>query len=338
MKISESPSLGELNTFGVEAKANLRIDIESEEDVLALPLHDPSRDLILGGGSNVLLVSDIPGTVYLNRIPGHHIIRENEKHVVVEVGGGEDWHDFVGWTVDQGFCGVENLALIPGCVGSAPIQNIGAYGVELESVVDSVTTWDLHKQRWQVFSAEECLFTYRDSLFKSKYPDRYLITSLGLRLNREFCPQVSYPALEQEIRQSAIGPVNQRAVFDAVIRIRQRKLPSPAMIGNAGSFFKNPLISQTQSVPLRDQYPEIPVWPGENMQVKLSAAWMIEHCGFKGFRTGAVGVSDQHALVLVNHGGGTGKELLELAQTIRETVRTEFDITLEPEPRIVNFN
>ncbi len=337
MKISERPSLKHLNTFGVDARAGLRIDIESEEDILALPVFDPGKDLVLGGGSNILLVTDVPGTVFLNRIPGRQVVEESNGKTVVEVGGGENWHDLVSWSVSLGYSGIENLALIPGCVGAAPIQNIGAYGVELASVIESVTAWDWQTSQWRVFKPEECRFAYRDSLFKTAASDRYLITSLRIRLSREFTPRISYAGLEGELVKSVNRDLTPQAVFEAVVRIRQKKLPSPEKIGNAGSFFKNPVIDDARAGELQQNHAGLPGWPAGNGKTKLSAAWMIEHCGLKGHRNGPVGVSDQHALVLVNHGGGSGVQLWQLAKMVQQVVASEFDLVLEPEPRIFEF-
>ncbi len=337
MKVFERPSLKELNTFGVEALAALRIDIESEEDVLALPSFEPSRDLLLGGGSNVLLVSDVPGTVFLNRIAGRDVVEQTDGQVVVEVGAGENWHEFVTWCVSRGFSGVENLSLIPGSAGAAPLQNIGAYGVELSSVLVSVTAWDWRKQNWRAFNRQECEFTYRDSRFKSAEPDRYLITSLRLALDLEFTPQLHYPGLVEELGSPNSKQLTPGEVAEAVNRIRRRKLPDPAQQGNAGSFFKNPVLSETEAGMIRQDHPDLPAWPAGDGKTKLSAGWLIERCGLKGAEVGGAAVSEKHALVLVNSDGATGEELWLLAQRVRDEVQRRFGITLEPEPRIVDL-
>jgi UDP-N-acetylmuramate dehydrogenase len=337
MKISERPSLKSLNTFGVEAHAALRIDIESEEDILALPSLDPSRDLLLGGGSNILLASDVPGTVFLNRIRGRQVVKQSQSDVVVEVGAGENWHELVKWSLEQGYSGLENLALIPGSVGAAPIQNIGAYGVELASLLDSVTAWDSRLQSWKILDADECEFGYRDSLFKSTQPGRFLITSIRLSLSRDFTPRITYKALAEELGEPAPAGLTARDVYEAVIRIRSRKLPDPATIGNAGSFFKNPVVSSAQAGPILRAHPDLPTWPAANGQIKLSAAWMIERCGLKGHSKGPAGVSDLHALVLINRGGASGEQILALAQQVRAVVEEKFEVRLQYEPRIVQF-
>ena len=338
MKVTENASLTALNTFGVDARAGLRIDIESEEDVLTLPALDPSRDLLLGGGSNVLLVSDIPGTVYLNRISGREVIERGAKRAVVEVGAGENWHDLVIWCLQQGLTGLENLSLIPGRVGAAPIQNIGAYGVELSSSLISVTAWDWQAQKWRIFKRNDCQFGYRDSRFKTTDSDRFLISSLRLGLCTEFTPHLEYADLAQAFGATASTALTAQQVSDAVIRIRLQKLPDPARIGNAGSFFKNPLITAAEAQAIKQDHPQIPRWSASDGFTKLSAAWLIERCGFKGYAEGSAGVSDQHALVVVNNGGATGAQLWALACRVRETVKNEFGIQLQPEPRIVNFS
>lgn len=337
MKVAENPSLRELNTFGVDVRAGIRIDIESEEDVLALPAFDPKRDLLLGGGSNVLLVSDVPGTVYLNRITGRQVIEQADGVAVVEVGAGENWHDLVGWCLDRGYSGIENLSLIPGSAGAAPMQNIGAYGVELSSMLVSVTAWDWQAQKWRVFSRDECRFGYRDSRFKSDEPDRFLITSLRLALDLDFTPQLHYTGLVEELGGLASSRLTAREVSEAVIRIRRRKLPDPARVGNAGSFFKNPVLTEDEARDLLAKHPKLPHWPAGHGKTKLAAAWMIDRLGLKGQSEGGASVSERHALVLVNRERATGEAIWRLARRVREAVEEGFGIRLEPEPRIVDF-
>jgi len=337
MKVRQNASLKPLNTMGVEARAGLLLTIETEEDLLACPGYNPARDVLLGGGSNVVFVTDVPGTVFLNRIHGAAIIEEHDDRVLIEAGAGENWHELVRWSLDQGLCGLENLSLIPGLAGAAPVQNIGAYGVELSSVLDCVTAWDLHQGRWTVFNAAECALSYRDSRFKSSEPIRYFITSLRLRLSRRFTPQLSYTGLEQELAASGISRPTARDVSEAVIRLRQSKLPDPSRLGNAGSFFKNPVVEQPQADALLLRHPNLPAWPAGDGLCKLSAAWMIESCGLKGLREGDAGVSDQHSLVLVNHGNASGEEIANLASKVQYTVLDAFGIQLEPEPVLIKF-
>jgi UDP-N-acetylmuramate dehydrogenase len=334
MKFTERPSLQPFNTFGLDCRAAALIEIENEEDLLELPGFDPQRDFVLGGGSNVVLLGDVPGTVYLNRIGGVEVVDEHAERVRVEAGAGENWHDLVRWTLDQGLSGLENLSLIPGSVGAAPIQNIGAYGVELAAVLESVTAWDWRAGRWATLSREDCRLGYRDSRFRSADAGRYLITSVRLSLSRVFEPRIDYPGLAEEL--DGTRPTA-RAVSDAVIRLRRRKLPDPSVAGNAGSFFKNPVIGRDEAEQLRSRHAALPAWPLDNGQVKLSAAWMIEACGLKGRQEGGARVSPQHALVLVNEGGASGHDVSALAVEVQKAVYEAFGVRLEPEPLLVEF-
>ena len=337
MKVAKNPSLKTFNTFGVEASAGLMLTLENEEDLLSLPFFDPGRDFILGGGSNVLFASGVPGTVIHNRITGREIVKTGDEHAWVEAGAGENWHELVRWTLKNGLSGLENLSLIPGLAGAAPIQNIGAYGVELASVLESVTAWDLSRSTWKTFSDKDCALAYRDSRFKSAEPNRFLITSIRLRLDRQYRPQLGYAGLREKFSRLNIRHATAIDVSDAVIRLRQSKLPDPSSTGNAGSFFKNPALKQDESEALLARFPELPAWPQDDGSIKLSAAWMIEHCGLKGHRTGDAGISDRHALVIVNHGSATGQEIFRLARNIQSTIFDTFGVMLEPEPRIVDF-
>ena len=334
MKLTRQPSLKAFNTFGVEASADLMLTLENEEDLLTLPPFDPAKDFILGGGSNVLFATDVPGTVFHNRITGREIVKTGDDHAWVEAGAGENWHELVRWTLQKGLSGLENLSLIPGFAGAAPIQNIGAYGVELATVLESVTAWDLSRSAWVNFKLDECRLGYRDSRFKSGEPDRYLVTSIRLRLDRRFKPQLEYAGLREELSNHQATAT---AVSDAVIRLRMRKLPDPASTANAGSFFKNPVLGLDEGLNLQERYPGLPAWRLDDDMTKLSAAWMIEHCGLKGLRKGGAGISDQHALVIVNHGNATGAEILQLARDIQSSVHNHFGVMLEPEPWIVDF-
>lgn len=337
MKVFERPSLRAVNSFGVDASAQLLIVIEGEEDLLSLPPFDPAQDLVLGGGSNVVFVTDVPGTVFHNRILGRAITETAGEYALVEAGAGENWHHLVRWSLDQDLSGLENLSLIPGQAGAAPIQNIGAYGVDLSSVLQGVTAWDWQRGTWTHFEAAECRLGYRDSLFKHEGLDRYLITSIQLRLDRVFRPRLDYAGLREELAPSSGGKVSANDVSDAVIRLRGRKLPDPAVNGNVGSFFKNPHLGLKQAEALVAKHPGLPVWPGAHGHAKLSAAWMIEYCGLKGVRVGDAAVSNQHALVLVNLGAATGSDIVTVARRVQSTVAEEFGIVLETEPRLVEF-
>jgi UDP-N-acetylmuramate dehydrogenase len=338
MKVVERPSLKGMNSFGVEASAGLLIEIESEEDVLSLPAFNPTRDLVLGGGSNVVFASDVPGTVFHNHILGRTIIEDSAEHAVLEIGAGENWHQLVRWSLERGLSGLENLSLIPGQAGAAPIQNIGAYGVELSSALRGVTAWDWQRSAWVCFESADCQLGYRDSLFKSAAADRYLVTSLQLRLNRVFRPQLDYAGLSDTLSGMGVEHPSARDVSDAVIRLRRRKLPDPAVTGNAGSFFKNPELDPEQAHALAAAHPGLPVWPTDDGRSKLSAAWMIENCGLKGLREGDAAVSEQHALVLVNLGSASGKNIVTLARRIQSSVADRFGLMLEPEPRLIEFD
>jgi UDP-N-acetylmuramate dehydrogenase len=337
MKATPDASLQGLNSFGLSAQARLLAEIEHEEDILALPAFDPAFDFMMGGGSNVIFVSDVPGTLYLNRITGKGIVDDNGSTVRIEIGAGENWHQLVRWSLDQGLYGLENLALIPGSVGAAPIQNIGAYGVELSSVLESVTAWDWYSASWVSLSREDCRLAYRDSLFRSAEPDRYLITSVEFKLSRQFKPQLDYAELLEELGHPP-DKASARDVFDAVVRLRRRKLPDPSLTGNAGSFFKNPVVDEETARELQERHPGIAHWPSPDGRTKVSAAWMIESCGLKGVREGGAGVSEQHALVIVNHGGASGHDVSTLAVEIQKAVYEAFGIRLEPEPRLVEFD
>jgi len=337
MKVRENPSLRNLNTFGLDATAGLLLEIENEEDLLNAPALDPARDLVLGGGSNVVLVDNVPGTVFLNRIRGIAVVGEDGDTRLIEAGAGENWHGLVEWSLAQGLSGLENLSLIPGSTGAAPIQNIGAYGVELESVLDTVTCWDWRDGRWVVFDRDDCRLGYRDSRFKQE-PDRSLVTSVRLRLKRSFEPVLAYAGLAEELERAGIVRPTARDVSEAVIRIRRRKLADPAVEGNAGSFFKNPVVASAVAAELQARHPDLPAWLQADGRRKLSAGWLIDACGLKGFAVGGAAVSERHALVLVNRGGATGRDVAALAARIQTRVADRFGVELEPEPRLVRFN
>jgi UDP-N-acetylmuramate dehydrogenase len=339
MKREANVSLKSLNSFGVDVHAAQALWLQTEADleVLAPGFFKQGRDLVLGGGSNVLLVDDIPGTVFLNRLHGRSLTCRDDGSVLVECAAGENWHELVQWTLQQGFSGLENLSLIPGLAGAAPMQNIGAYGVELADTLESVRAWDWADGQWRTFSNEECHFGYRDSRFKSEQPDRYLITSIRLRLSNDFHPKLDYAGIQEELEMAEIARPTAKDVSNAVVKIRQRKLPDPVVTANAGSFFKNPLLSAKDADALKREFPGLPVWPAGDGLSKLSAGWMIETCGWRGHRQGHVAVADQHALVLVNSGGASGSEILDLANDIVRSVNEKFCIRLQKEPRIVRF-
>jgi len=337
MKRIPGASLKNLNSFSVEARAGQLLKLESEEDLqvfISEHRFDVKRDLILGGGSNILFAGNVEGSVVLNRIAGKRIIENSYDEVLVEARAGENWHQLVLWCLDQGLSGIENLSLIPGLAGAAPMQNIGAYGVELADVLDSVQTLDLKTGQACEFKQQDCHLSYRNSRFKSTDTGKYLITGIRLRLQRTFRPNLTYKGLREELFSMGIDVPTAKQVSEAVIRIRQRKLPDPYVVGNAGSFFKNPVVSKATAGLLAKEFTDLPVHSAGNGS-KLSAAWMIEHCGWKGRSMGEAAVSDQHALVLINKGKATGEEILTLADAIRVSVKDRFGIELQPEPLII---
>ncbi len=334
--IERDVSLRPFNTFGVDANAALYARIRSLEDlqrvladrrVVGVPL------LVLGGGSNVLFTQDFDGCVLKVAISGMQRADDGVRWLV-QVGAGESWHALVEQLIDEGVPGLENLALIPGSVGAAPIQNIGAYGVELAERFDSLQAWNFATQSLQTLTAEECRFGYRDSAFKHE-PDPRLIVNVTFALPRRWEPVVGYTDVENELRDRNIAQPQARDVFDAVVSIRRRKLPDPARVGNAGSFFKNPVISRADRSALIERHPSLVSYDIGGGRYKLAAGWLIDACGLKGAVRGRAAVYEKQALVLVNLGGASGAEILALAREVQEAVRARFNIELEPEPRIL---
>lgn len=336
MEIISNASLKPLNTFGVEASAKYLSLIRNLADIEALFEWKANNDLpnlILGGGSNLLFKDDYEGLVAKIDLIGKDIANEDDEAVYVSAAGGENWHEFVMWTIEQGFAGLENLSYIPGCVGAAPIQNIGAYGVELSNIFHSLQTVNLENGDVQEFNKEHCQFGYRESFFKSQTLDKLLITSVTFRLPKKPEWHVNYAGL----REALTGEMLSAAVISkAVIAERKSKLPDPSVIGNAGSFFKNPVLKVNDWDNLKASYETLPGFlQAQCEDVKTSAAWLIDQAGWKGYRDGDAGVSENHALVLVNHGKATGQELWQVAEDIMTSVEDKFDIQLEPEPRVI---
>ncbi|PIE45745.1 MAG: UDP-N-acetylenolpyruvoylglucosamine reductase [Gammaproteobacteria bacterium] len=288
--------------------------------------------IVLGSGSNVLFVSDYPGSVIINRLRGIEIINENDHRVIVRVAAGEIWHDIVESFSRSGYYGLENLALIPGTVGAAPVQNIGAYGVEISNFVQSVSAFDLKQEKIIDIHHDNCAFSYRNSRFKStEWRLRYLITAVTLILPKQFSPVLSYQGLSQPDK-----PKTAKALLDRIVAIRQNKLPDPDILANAGSFFKNPVVERQQLIALQEKNPTIPYFDIDAERVKIPTAWLIEQVGFKGIcRDNGAGVYEKHALILVNHGNASGKEIYALACDIMQSVKAQFDIVIEPEVRII---
>jgi UDP-N-acetylmuramate dehydrogenase len=333
----ENASLRERNTLRVDAHARWLADIHDAESIPVLLDHPALRDtqsLLLGEGSNVLFVDDFDGVIVTLKTRGVEVLSDDAHAARIRVAGGEHWNDLVHWTLEHGHAGLENLILIPGSTGAAPMQNIGAYGVEVGEFIETVEAFDLRERHFVTFANAECEFGYRDSTFK-RHPDRWLITAVTFRLPRAWMPRIDYSGVRDELRRMGIERPVPIHVADAVAALRTRKLPDPKVIGNAGSFFKNPLVPHARAEALRAEHPQLPYWLAQDGTAKLSAAWLIEACGFKGAREGDAGISNRHALVLVNHGHATGTELWALAQRVREGVRARFGVTLEAEPRII---
>ncbi|RQU84082.1 UDP-N-acetylmuramate dehydrogenase [Burkholderia cenocepacia] len=325
------------NTFGIAARARFAARITQAAQFEALH-RDPRvaslPQLVLGGGSNIVFTRDFDGIVLLDEIAGRRVVREDDDAWYVEAGGGENWHAFVAWTLEHGMPGLENLALIPGTVGAAPIQNIGAYGLEMKAYFDSLVAVELATGRSERFDAARCAFGYRDSFFKREGRGRFAIVAVTFRLPKQWTPRLGYADVTRELdaRGIASDAATPRDVFDAVVAIRRAKLPDPLVLGNAGSFFKNPVIDAAQFDTLRARVPEVVSYPQPDGHVKLAAGWLIDRCGWKGRALGAAAVHDRQALVLVNRGGATGADVLALARAIQADVRAQFGVELEAEP------
>lgn len=339
MELKDSVDLFPYNTFGIHARANYLVIVRSAEqarEVFKSDLFNKHPHLILGGGSNILLTRDFDGVVVKNEIKGVSTVREDDRSILLKVGSGENWHRFVVHCVERELGGIENLSLIPGTVGAAPLQNIGAYGVEIKEVIHNVEAIEIKSGITRVFSNLECAFGYRESIFKQELKDQYFISSITLSLTKkDHRFNISYGAIAEVLREKDIQQLSIRAISDAVIDIRSRKLPNPEVIGNAGSFFKNPSVDSGYFEALKKKYPAIPSFPGENSLIKIPAAWLIEQCGWKGKTLGAVGVHTHQALVLVNYGGGQGRKIWELAMDIQSSVKEKFDILLHPEVNVI---
>lgn len=336
LHIQSAVPLKSMNTLALPATAEYfcRIDtLDMLREALAWARDKNLKVTVLGGGSNVILADNIPGLVVAMAIPGIELeMQENDQHLV-HVGAGENWHRLVLHTLSKGWFGLENLSLIPGLAGAAPIQNIGAYGVELSEHFHSLAAIHVDTGEQVILSAEDCQFAYRDSVFKHAVRDQYVITSLTLALSSQPTLRLDYPALKQAIAQQNLSEVTPEVVSRVVCDIRRSKLPDPMDIPNVGSFFKNPVISSEQAEQLASNYPQLVTYPQSDGSVKLAAGWLVDHAGWKGVSRGPVGVHQQQALVLTNR-GGTGQQLLELADEIIHSVQSKFAITLELEPRI----
>ncbi|MCB0760499.1 MAG: UDP-N-acetylmuramate dehydrogenase [Flavobacteriales bacterium] len=337
MSWTHNVSLKPYNTFGMDVLAAHWARVSSVDELpgLMAQVPDPSRVLILGGGSNVLLTGDVDRYVLHNEIPDIELIREEGDFVYVKSGAGVVWHDLVMHSIDRGWAGIENLSLIPGSVGAAPMQNIGAYGVELKEVFHELEAWHLTNGSLDTFSHADCEFGYRESVFKRRLKGKYFITSVTLKLSKTPRFQVSYGAIEAQLKEMGVGSLSIEAVSRAVIAIRQSKLPDPRVIGNAGSFFKNPVLDKAHFEELQAQYPTIPGYPVDAGHIKTAAGWLIEQAGWKGYSEGDFGVHDRQALVLVNRGHARGRDIYDLSSRIISDINRRFGIELEREVNII---
>jgi len=334
-KLSSNLSLKDRNTFGLDAVADIAYEISTQDQIAAVMSQIDQQNLpwrVLGGGSNVVLPKVLPGATLLMNIAGQEILSSNQNATVVAVGSGVNWHEFVAWTLENNLPGLENLALIPGTVGAAPIQNIGAYGVEIADYIDHVEAFDVEKQVFVTLSNKQCEFAYRDSYFK-QHPQRFIVTKVVFKIPKSWKAKIHYADLVKQFEGNPSPSAED--IFLAVCKIRTHKLPNPKVIGNAGSFFQNPVITNKQYEILLKKYAGLVSYPDTPGKRKLAAGWLIDQCGFKGQRMGNVGVYENQALVLVNHGNGTAKDILGLAKCIQDKVRKEFGVSLEIEPNIL---
>jgi UDP-N-acetylmuramate dehydrogenase len=359
MELQEGASLKHFNTFGIDARARYLSTFRSPEELAALLAFSaaapatpapvapatatpvapapasPIPILILGGGSNILLTNDFDGLALVNGITGIDLVEETDHHIYVKAGAGENWHGFVEYCLGRNWAGVENLSLIPGSVGASPMQNIGAYGVEIKEVFHQLEAWDLATDSVRLFTLNDCCFGYRDSVFKQEYKGRFVILNVTYRLNKIPKFHIEYGAVREELDDMGMQELTIQAISQAIIRIRKAKLPDPAQIGNAGSFFKNPVIGAEQFAALRVEAPGIVGFPNPDGTVKLAAGWLIEAAGWKGYRKGDAGCHAKQALVLVNYGHATGAEIYALSEEILQSVKRKFNVTLEREVNII---
>lgn len=342
MQIQENFSLKPYNTFAIDATARYFAKFSNIDELAEVTTNDFGLStLILGGGSNILFTKNFDGLVLKNEVLGIEKVRGDNEHIYVRVGAGENWHRFVLFCIENNWAGVENLSLIPGNVGASPMQNIGAYGVEIREVFHELNAFHLHEKKNYTFGVRDCEFGYRDSVFKNRYKDQVVITEVTYRLNKIPRYNTSYGAVEQELERMKVKELSIAAISQAVVNIRSSKLPDPAVTGNAGSFFKNPSISKAQFEDLKTQFQNIVGYENRDGSIKLAAGWLIEHCGptdsvsWKGYRKGDAGCHQKQALVLVNYGNASGKEIYDLSEEIRQSVLGKFGVNLEREVNII---
>lgn len=335
--LQENISLKDYNTFGIDTKAIRFYSATSVEALREALCNEPGEKFILGGGSNMLLTRDITHPVIHIAMKGIEVISRTSTHALVRVAAGEPWHDFVLWAIENDLGGVENMSLIPGNTGTAPVQNIGAYGVELKDVFHSCEAMSVTTGEVRTFSLNDCKFGYRDSVFKNAIKGQYVITSVTLKLTTKGNHKINtgYGAISTQLERMGISHPGIADVSKAVIAIRRSKLPDPAVLGNSGSFFKNPVIDKKAFEILHKNFPEIPFYPAGDNKVKVPAGWLIDQCGLKGYRDGDAGVHEKQALVLVNYGSARGSDILKLARYVQEKVQDKFAVTIEPEVNII---
>ncbi len=335
MNIQQNISLKEYNTFGIDVDAKRFISVTSLKDLKQV-IKSEQNIFLISGGSNILLTKNIEQLVVHLNLTGISVDNENENFAHITVSAGENWHNFVLWCISRGYGGIENLSLIPGNVGTCPIQNIGAYGVEVKDVITHVHTIEKATGKEVVFTAEQCEFGYRNSIFKNRAKDKYIVIAVRFKLTKNNHKlTTSYGAIETLLKERNINTPSITDISDAVIHIRKSKLPDPKKIGNSGSFFKNPIITINHFNQLQKKHPNIPSYKVSDTEIKVPAGWLIEKCGFKGMKIGNCGVHEKQALVLVNYGNSSGKEIYELALKIKNTVHQQFSINLEMEVNII---
>jgi UDP-N-acetylmuramate dehydrogenase len=337
MQLKSNFSLKEYNTFGIEAKAKQFVAVHTVDELkMVLENHASETKFILGGGSNMLLTQDIDALVIHIDLKGKKILKEDADFVWIESQAGENWHELVRWTIDEDFGGLENMSLIPGNVGTTPVQNIGAYGTEIKDTFVSCDAMEISSQKMKTFSREECRFGYRESIFKNEAKGQFIITSVVFKLTkRNHNLSVDYGDIKAELAKNNIKNPTIKAVSNAVIAIRNSKLPNPKDLGNSGSFFKNPIISREQFLKVQALFPDVKYFTVSDSEVKIPAGWLIEHAGLKGYRNNDAGVHKNQALVLVNYGNATGKEVLELSKYVQKTVFDKYGIAIEAEVNVI---
>lgn len=338
MEIHQHISLKPFNTFGIDVHARSLARVQSVDELQNI-LNDKQLQntprLILGGGSNVLFTKNVDALVLKIDVMGRNIVYENDTNAIVEAGAGENWHEVVRWTISKNLGGLENLSLIPGNVGASPMQNIGAYGVEIKDTFHSLDAVEMATGERRTFTPEECAFGYRESVFKRGLKNRFTIVKVRFQLNKKHIYQTSYGAIEQELERMGVQELSIANISQAVINIRQSKLPDPKILGNAGSFFKNPTVPDTDFERLIREFPDMPHYPASGGMHKLAAGWLIEQCGWKGKRTGHCGMHEKQALVLVNYGGASGEEIYNHSENVLQSVREKFGVELEREVNVI---